>query len=546
MVQVKVTEGILEGEQLENDYGNSFYSFKGIPYAEPPLSDLRFKAPRPKQPWPGVYQAKTHGPMCYQIDFFTRQTPDYIPSGSEDCLYLNVYTPDIKPEKPLAVMVYIHGGGFMSGCGNHEVFGPEFLVKNDVILVTLNYRLEVVGFLSLDTKELPGNAGMKDQVLALKWIKKNIGFFGGDSDNMTIFGESAGAASVSYHLVSPMSKGLFNRAIMQSGTITCPWAISRLSAREKAFLLARQMGCESNNEKEVYEFFKRKPIEDLIVKQVPLTYTQYTRIWFSVYFTVVSEKHFDGEERFFAGDVYDVLRDGIHEGVQVINGYVEDEGTVLFAKGLNIKQLLEQANGFYELYVPQPLELYCTPLQQLEIGKRVRNFYLRDTKTVEEVVNAMIRFIGMDYFKYGASMWQKICAQRNKNQIYSYRFSCNSERNVFTSVFGTEEALGYKRPVSHSDDLAYLFPLRSFSSKVHPNSTSYKMIETVSTLWTNFAKYGDPTRDNSFQAKWEPYTIEKQQYLDIGETLRLKTKADKEEIDFWENIFQEYYPHMSP
>lgn len=181
-----------------------------------------------------IRSAKEHGPICYQTDnIFNFST-----SGSEDCLYLNVYTPSILPLILLPVMIFIHGGSFKSGSGNEEIYGPDFLVKNEVILVTINYRLGVFGFLSLQSKNIPGNAGMKDQVAALKWVKSNIENFGGDPNNITIFGESAGAASVSFHLISPLTKGLFKRAIIQSGSANCWWA-QALEPRERAKALAR-------------------------------------------------------------------------------------------------------------------------------------------------------------------------------------------------------------------------------------------------------------------------------------------------------------------
>lgn len=196
-----------------------------------------------------------------------------IPHCSEDCLFLNVYTPDLKPRDPLPVMFYIHGGGFYSGCGNDDMYAPEFLVRKGVILVTINYRLEVLGFLCLDTEEVPGNAGMKDQVAALKWVNKNIANFGGDPSNVTIFGESAGAASVSCHLVSPMSKGLFKRAICQSGATTCWWA-KVFEPRKKALVLARQLGYNSENDGDLYEFFKSQPVEALVGVKLPLSFSE--------------------------------------------------------------------------------------------------------------------------------------------------------------------------------------------------------------------------------------------------------------------------------
>lgn len=172
------------------------------------------QAPQPVIPWSGIRKAIKHGPVCPQVDIFHNK---FIP-GEEDCLFLNVYSPDLTPKEPLPVMVLIHGGGYKTGSGNVNHYGPDFLVQHGVIVVTLNYRLEALGFLCLDNEDVPGNAGLKDQVAVLRWVQKNIVNFVGDPNNVTVFGESAGSASIGYHLVSPMSKGLFKRAIFMSGT----------------------------------------------------------------------------------------------------------------------------------------------------------------------------------------------------------------------------------------------------------------------------------------------------------------------------------------
>ena len=204
--------------------------YKGIPYAAPPVGDLRWKHPQPVQPWKGVRPCDTFGAASLQSD----QTPgsfywkefyqDGDPKRSEDCLYLNVWTPAAgKPEAKLPVIFWIHGGAYMGGYGHEIEFGGDAYAKKGVILVTINYRLGMCGFLAhpLLTAENnskgSGNYGLFDQLAALKWVKRNISAFGGNPDNITIMGQSAGAGSVQALISSPLTKGLIHRAIIQSG-----------------------------------------------------------------------------------------------------------------------------------------------------------------------------------------------------------------------------------------------------------------------------------------------------------------------------------------
>ncbi|PSN44746.1 hypothetical protein C0J52_10743, partial [Blattella germanica] len=247
-VTVNITQGALRGKQKVTKSGFKFFSFRGIPYAKPPVGTLRFKAPQPPESWSGVRDAFKEGHICPQKDMVLQEY-----RGNEDCLFLNVYTPkdlnvgggDLKP-----VMVWFHGGGFEKGSGNSDIYGPDFLVPQDVVVITLNYRLGPFGFLCLDNEEVPGNAGLKDQVMALRWVQQNIKEFGGDPNNVTIFGESAGGASAHYHMLSPLSKGLFHRVISQSGTALCPWALST-TARERSLRLGKALGCETNDDDEL-------------------------------------------------------------------------------------------------------------------------------------------------------------------------------------------------------------------------------------------------------------------------------------------------------
>ncbi|CAH2084435.1 unnamed protein product [Euphydryas editha] len=533
LVQVEVSEGIIEGQVVNNEYGCPYYSFKGIPYAEPPVGDLRFKAPQPKKPWDGVHSAINHGPQCYSI-----QT--HPSARSEDCLYLNVYSPNIAPPEPLPVMVYIHGGGFVSGSGNEGRSGPKFLVRKNVILVTLNYRLDILGFLSLDTEDIPGNAGVKDQVAAMRWVKKNIRKFGGDPDNITLFGESAAGACVSYHLVSPMTKGLFNRAITQSGTMTS-WFPNTFRARDRALLLAKELGCSSEDDREIYECLKEQPAENLVNREIPISYWQAGKEAQNVFYGIVSETQFGDNERFFYGDPFEVLRNGIHEGVAVISGYTPDDGILWLAGNVQYQRVFEQANHFIEFFVPEPYTLNLPVASQLEIGEKFRYFYMQNQLASRETLDNLLKFLGMELFIYGSISQQKVIAKTNKNKVYLYKFTCVSELNMFATFLGLQHL--FDRPVvGHSDELGYIFS----NFRVNMNTTTFKMIDQVTTLWTNFAKYGDPTPDDSLGVKWLPYTIEDEDYLNIGENLVLEKQAEKEEVEFWEKNFREYLPNYAP
>nr|ATJ44483.1 acetate esterase 8 [Helicoverpa armigera] len=534
MVQVKVSEGVLEGEVVHNVYRGTLYSsFKGIPYAQPPVGDLRFKAPQPPKPWDGVREAKEFGPKCFQNDIFTNSGT----IGSEDCLYLNVYTPNVNPDKPLPVMFWVHGGAFVSGGGNDDLYGPEFLLRKDVVVVTINYRLEILGFLCLDTEDVPGNAGMKDQVAALRWVNKNIANFGGDPNNITIFGESAGGASVSYLLISPMTKGLFKRAIPQSGAALCDWA-QAVRPRERALALARKLGCDSEDDKELYEFFKNQPLESLINARAHISLAEAKKN-LDVYFSIVDEKKFGDNERFFYGSVVDAVTNGIHEGVDIMTGFTTDEGLICIAKD-TINENLDLVRNFPEILVTRDHLFNMSVHQQIELGKKIRKFYFKDGVRIPEDWEQLVKYYSMTVFIYPTMKFAKICATANKNKVYLYKFSCKSERNVIAHLRGLTELIGSKPVTAHADDVLYMFDAKLLDKKVITKSYTFKLIDTVTTLWTNFAKYGNPTPDNNLGVTWSPFSVENEEYLDIGHELVPGVKPENEEVQFWQKVDENF------
>ena len=228
-VSVTTDIGTIIGEVSRSSFDGTQISvtqFLGIPFAEPPVGDRRFERPVKKAPFPEPFSAKTMAPHCSQ----ERAGLEYIMNASnvvisEDCLYLNILVPGdtISTSQPKAVMIYIYGGGFQTG-GQDVYTSPTFAGLNDVILVTLNYRVTVFGFLSSGNSYMPGNYGLWDQHMAIQWVHNHIDKFGGDQGRVTIFGESAGAASVIYQALYEGNQGLVQRVIAQSGTVNLPWA----------------------------------------------------------------------------------------------------------------------------------------------------------------------------------------------------------------------------------------------------------------------------------------------------------------------------------
>ena len=234
-------QGIVQGDMWTSRGGRYFNVFRGIPYAKQPTGARRFRRTESldeKDSWLGVRVFNIEMQPCYQ---FSPLIGIFV--GSEECLMLNVYSPNLELEKPLPVMVWIHGGGFVAGEAGSTTHGPQYLMDQDIVLVTFNYRLGILGFLSMETEDIPGNQGLWDQREALLWVQKNIKHFGGDPKRVTIFGGSAGSMSVNYHLFSTQSKGLFHRAIMQSGTAISPYTKVNNPPAHYAMRLSRAVGC---------------------------------------------------------------------------------------------------------------------------------------------------------------------------------------------------------------------------------------------------------------------------------------------------------------
>ena len=264
-VQTQIKNGIIAGSY---DTKTGIQKYFGIPFAQPPVGDLRWKAPQPLENWSGIKETKNFGPRAIQAPVFGDM--DFKSDGiSEDCLYLNVWTPASRTAKNLPVLVYFYGGGFVAGDGSEPRYNGEAMAQKGIVVVTVNYRLNIFGFLAHPelSAEAPykasGNYGLMDQHASLKWVQENISAFGGDPNKVTIAGESAGSISVSYQMASPLSKDLIAGAIGESGAgINPTLAPMPLAEAEKQGVeFALNAGFNSIEElrslstKEVYEIY---------------------------------------------------------------------------------------------------------------------------------------------------------------------------------------------------------------------------------------------------------------------------------------------------
>ncbi|XP_061704123.1 juvenile hormone esterase-like [Cydia pomonella] len=521
MAVVKTQYGVLQGCVCEGTEG-SYVAFKGIPYAKPPIGALRFKAPEPPEPWEDIRDATSHGPVCPQYN----ERLERIDLGSEDCLYLNVYTKTLTPPHPLPVMVWIHGGGFYTGSGNSDFYGPDFFMAHDVILVTFNYRLEVLGFLCLETEEVPGNAGLKDQVAALKWVKQNIAAFGGDPNNVTIFGCSAGAASASLHLVSKMSQGLFNKAICQSGVCLNEWGYT-LYGRKRAFQLGKRLGLETEDPQELLEFLRTVPASSLISIQLPFIESGLSDIADGILFGPVIEKSELNVEKFITDLPPDLVKYGKLANVPVIVGYTSGEGIEIARKLPTLMPFLPVPGAV----VPRELKLKWETDKIHASDKKIRKIYFDGNEVTPEMLQEVTNLETDRMFSYNIRRYARYHCLYNTEPVYLYKFTPETERNYTKKLYKMESVKG----VCHSEDLHYLFHVTCLDIPLTDESRG--VIRQVVKLWTNFAKTGKPTTDNF--TEWKPFFETERNCCIIGAKLSCTQDVDGEHMKFWDDIYGE-------
>jgi carboxylesterase type B len=520
-----VEHGKLQGKISSNIRNENFYSFQGIPYAKPPIGALRFKDPQPPEPWTGVRDATKDGSECYSRDMIFKKLV-----GSEDCLFLNVYTQQLpsntnKTLKP--VMVWIHGGAFRSGSNKTDVYGPEFLLTEDIVLVTINYRLGIFGFLSFEDASLgvPGNAGLKDMVMALKWVQKNISKFSGDPNNVTIFGESAGGASVHYLVLSPLAAGLFHKAIAQSGCALNAFARER---NDLTVHLASILDLKTPNEKEILQRLNELPVDKLyeIYEKVAVMCDALQNAAGKLPFAPVIEKPSPGA--FITEEPLKIIKSGSYNKIPIVFGYTTREG-MLFE--IWIKPRKPTMPKDFETLIPFMLEVERGSDSSKNIANKIKQFYYGTPGSEDQLDNFYLIHTDNSFLRDIMFATQHHSASSDQ-PIFLYRMSVESKLNLFKKI-GSITAPG----VSHGDDIGYLFKTK-LTPELQSGSLEELSVNRFVKYWTNFAKFGNPNpKDKSDAPEWKPVKPDEINFIDIGENITAGTNPESERMQFWRDIF---------
>lgn len=529
--KVQTRNGIVEGFRLNIGNEKDVDLFLGIPFAEPPVGHLRFEKPSPPSNWQGVRKCVRFGARAPQADYFWERWT--LGPKNEGCLFLNVFTPTWKPENEAghSVMVYVHGGGFL--IDSSVRYGDEgiakYLCRHSVVVVTIQYRLGILGFFSTGDEVCAGNLGLWDMTMALHWVQDNIQAFGGDPNRVTVFGQNVGGASVDMLALSPHSRDLFHQVIHMAGNAECNWStVNKGKLADSCREFARRRGWDGvdyslETSRNLVDFLRRVNVKEFEKRPTIPKSIDVAKIGLNL--APVVGMH-PGD--FLPKNIEELRKEAPKKNALI--GTCQHEG-LLFAT-LSPSHISLKS-------VDKLLSVIITPENHAnfeELRRQARDIYLSgvDLDNKEEVARAYIKlysdlFVNNGTYNYVTKMSSSL------NRVYLYSFEFYNPRS-----FGI---LSFRMPfqgATHYTELTYLFGVSLLFGFPFSDADN-RMIDVMTRMWTNFAKYGNPNGpyDDStvFDFKWDFVTPQDySRYLLIGEKCEMHSNYEDRRAEFWRNI----------
>jgi para-nitrobenzyl esterase len=482
---VKTDKGLIQGF-----FENGLTVYKGIPFAAPPVRNLRWKAPQPAKSWEGVKVAETFAPAPFQAGN-TRT------GKSEDCLYLNVWTPAKSAKEHIPVLVWIYGGAFSFGSTSEPIYSGEKLAQKGVVFVSVAYRVGQLGFLAHpelsaeSPNRVSGNYGLLDQIAGLQWIKNNIAAFGGDPNQVTIFGESAGGISVSMLCASPLAKGLFQGAISQSGGSFGPTRPVTYPGENMKTL--KQAETDGENYLKKVGVSSIADLRKMDADKLPMGFGM-PGGWPIVDGLVIPD------------DQYKLYEAGKYNDIPVLIGYNSDEG-ISFAHERKPEEYITAVKERYGRFADDLIKAY--PATENSVPKTARDL-TRDAA-----------------FGWQTWSWARLQSRTGKSKAFLYYFDQHPDYPKESPLYG----LGSP----HGQDVAYVF-MHLNASNPQTTKSDLEISEAMGTYWTNFAKYGTPNGKGS--TEWPAFNEEKPSVMYFQQTPHVGSVPSLESLNVLECYFK--------
>jgi para-nitrobenzyl esterase len=483
---VNTANGTVSGVQQ-----NGVVVFKGIPYAQAPVGALRWKAPQPVMNWKGVRKCDQFGASAMQSKPvpFMMWTEEFISPPeplSEDCLFLNIWTTTTTASEKRPVIVWIHGGGFTGGAGSCAVYDGAEISKMGIVYVSINYRLGIFGFLAHPelTKEsggkASGNYGFLDQIEALKWVKKNIAAFGGDPFNITIAGQSAGSFSINALVASPLAKGLFHKAIAESGGLMKGRIVKSLSEAEKAGQdFVSQLKVSGIDEA------RNMSADELQELAGKMPFGSFSPVF---------------DNYVLPADILTYFKQGKHNDVPLLTGWVTGDAAIMGGQLLSAEKYIEQTKQRHGEKADDFLKIF--PAGSDEEAKQ------------SQAKLSISQFAGLQ-----SHLW----AINNKSASYLYEFS-----------FVPTDKPGFPNyGAFHTSEVPFAFHTLKLWKRPW-QERDFAMEKIMSSYWVNFAKTGNP--NSKGLPEWKSYNKANGIIMELGEKIEAKPGLFKKEFDFLENL----------